>query len=432
MSGKTAEAAGPGVVMVAGSVRARCPAARLDELVNRLDSFDEAYNLIYELASERRICNTEGALVAAGAGVRAQGLPLRHVRLNEHFPVAAGSAPRDLEPLMEMLKRGQGLVLGSPVYFGDRSSQVESLLEALRSSGGAPLSGKTVGVVSVGAKRNGGQETTNILALQDCLALGANVLGNGPPTSQYGGTVVAGDVGAVLDDNFGLQTSFGTGRRVALFAGEPAQPRQDSQPPRLLLLFSSRPDSLVTEMLTQALPGGAVVEQAFLEDYAIGRCLACSPCPPPENGQADYFPCKQRDGIEPLRRQLLEADGVLLVGVLHGGQSLLAYQLFAERTRFMRRNHFELSNTPVGIINFARPGGQSLFPLRACNFALRQNALLVGPGYAGWLLEGAMRPGAEVLAGYLEHFLGQVRRYRPLKRRHRDQSRYLPVGYGGA
>lgn len=422
----------PQVLMVSGSVRARCPVERLDKLVGDLASFDDAYNLIYELASDKRICNTEGALIAAGAGVRSRGLPLRHVRLNQHFPVPSGSAPRDLESVLSLLEQSGGMVLGSPVYFGDRSSQVESLLEAARAMGEMPLLAKTVGIVSVGAKRNGGQETTNILGLQDCLDMGANVLGNGPPTSQYGGTVVAGDVGAVLDDNFGLQTSYGTGRRVALFAAEPEQTEPSKESPRLLMLFSGKPDDRIAGMLAEATPKGVAVEQAFLEDFSLGRCLACSPCPPPENGQEDYFPCRQRDGIEPLRNMMLAADGIVLVGTLHGQQGLLAYQLFAERTRFIRRNHFELANTPLGIIQFARPGGQNLFSLRACNLGLRQNALLVGPGYSGWLVNGGFSPGVEALARYLRHFTGQVLRYRMLRRHNRNQSRYQPVGYAEA
>jgi len=118
--------------------------------------------------------------------------------------------------LLEKVNNVDGIILGTPVYFGDRSSIANKFLQLTQKY--KTLNNKAFGVVSVGAKRNGGQETTNIYTLQEAMAQGAVVVGNGPKTSQYGGTVWAGDVGKAINDEFGLETCFGVGRQVSQLA----------------------------------------------------------------------------------------------------------------------------------------------------------------------------------------------------------------------
>ena len=49
------------------------------------------------------------------------------------------------------------------------------------------------------SERNGGQETTLIFQALDFLNMGCKVIGNGhDTTAQYGGTLVAGDIGKVI------------------------------------------------------------------------------------------------------------------------------------------------------------------------------------------------------------------------------------------
>lgn len=119
-------------------------------------------------------------------------------------------------PLADVLERADGLILGSPVYFGDRSSLMHSCLNFAAERD--LLSDRVVGTVSCGSKRNGGQETTNVYALFETLDHGAYIVGNVPKTCQYGGTGWGGDIGDVATDDFGLETSMGTGLRVASVA----------------------------------------------------------------------------------------------------------------------------------------------------------------------------------------------------------------------
>ena len=118
-----------------------------------------------------------------------------------------------LEELYTKIAEADGVILSTPVYFGDRSSVANKFLQVTARKN--LLQNKIFGVASVGAKRNGGQETCNIYSMIETLNQGALVVGNGPPTSQYGGTAVGGDQGHVLEDESGIDTAFGVGMKVA-------------------------------------------------------------------------------------------------------------------------------------------------------------------------------------------------------------------------
>ncbi len=111
----------------------------------------------------------------------------------------------------------RGLIIGTPVYFGNMSSLCKAFLDrciALYQPDFA-LSGKVGGVVAVGGSRNGGQEAT-IQSVQMSLFCHEMILvGNGRPSSRLGGTVWSGIEGGVLEDEFGITTTKALGRRVA-------------------------------------------------------------------------------------------------------------------------------------------------------------------------------------------------------------------------
>jgi len=112
----------------------------------------------------------------------------------------------NLENLLQIIDDSSGIVLGTPVYFGDRSSVANKILQLTNKN--KLLKNKAFGCVSVGAKRNGGQETAIIYSLFEALVQDAIVIGNGPKTCQYGGTVVAGDMHQAWQDKPGMETCF--------------------------------------------------------------------------------------------------------------------------------------------------------------------------------------------------------------------------------
>ncbi|MCU0915644.1 MAG: flavodoxin family protein [Planctomycetes bacterium] len=133
-------------------------------------------------------------------------------------PLAQGE-PDDFPPLVPNLAdpRVRGIILGTPVYFGNMSSLCRAFLERciVLYQDKFALRNKVAGVVAVGGTRNGGQEVT-IQSVQISLFCNEMILvGNGRPSPRHGATVWSGAEGGVLKDEIGLTTVKALGRRVA-------------------------------------------------------------------------------------------------------------------------------------------------------------------------------------------------------------------------
>ncbi len=125
----------------------------------------------------------------------------------------------DMQDITRKLQDAEGLILGSPVYFGNVSSQMKIFMDRSRPLRiDFKLRDKVAGAISVGASRNGGQETT-ISALHEFLLIhDAIIVGDGAPLAHYGGTGVGGLIGDTQKDEFGIDTSSNLGKRVAELA----------------------------------------------------------------------------------------------------------------------------------------------------------------------------------------------------------------------
>ena len=234
----------PCVLGVCGSPRARFKdTGRAIELIKQTESYQDLYAGIYELASNKKISNSEALMWMALFGAAREGADVDILLLKDVLRKSSGRPGTLAREAREKVDKADGLVLASPVYFGDCSSWMTFFLNEVS------LKGKVAGVVSVGAKRNGGQETNNIFTLMTAFSHGAAIVGNGPPTSQYGGTGWAGDVGAILDDNFGLATSLGTGKRVVEVTRQ-ITVRRDTPATVLLISYcmGNSPDPLCNEI----------------------------------------------------------------------------------------------------------------------------------------------------------------------------------------
>jgi multimeric flavodoxin WrbA len=111
----------------------------------------------------------------------------------------------------------RGIIIGTPVYFGNMSSLCRAFLERciVLYQDKFALRNKVAGVVAVGGTRNGGQEVT-IQSVQISLFCNEMILvGNGHPGPRLGATVWSGAEGGVLKDEFGMTTTKALGRRVA-------------------------------------------------------------------------------------------------------------------------------------------------------------------------------------------------------------------------
>jgi multimeric flavodoxin WrbA len=340
--------------------------------------------------------------------------------------------------LIQKIRDADGVILCSPVYFGDRSSVSNKVMQIALDQ--RLFERKLVASVSAGAKRNGGQETTNIFHLGEALALGAYVVGNGPKSCQYGGTVIAGDPGTAALDRWGLETCYGTGKRI----GQCAKlfnliPEKTNRPLKIAALVTmDTPERQLAHLIRQYAKemsdGFPNVEFHLIQlvDGQIERCIACSICPIPELLQTgdewDSYACiinTKRDMMKSVREIILDCDGLLIAGLNLKDMSrvLYRYQAFTERTRFVRRNDFELSNVPIACFLLEEAGamGNPMFTLKVMTSYMRHNTIICPPArelqHQGKVLESAS-------AG-LHEFLSRV----SFVASRRDVNEGFPVSY---
>ena len=117
----------------------------------------------------------------------------------------------DMQELTKIVEEADGVVMGSPVYFGDMTGLAKTFIDRLR-----PLRNvhafkfKVCGALSCGGFRNGGQETT-IHSLYDFFLIqGGIVVGDDRPTAHFGAT----GVGDTSQDDIALETCDYLARRM--------------------------------------------------------------------------------------------------------------------------------------------------------------------------------------------------------------------------
>jgi multimeric flavodoxin WrbA len=110
-----------------------------------------------------------------------------------------------------------GVILGSPVYMGIVSSPMKALIERLLDfrQNKFPLAGKVGGAVAVGGGRNTGVEMILQQLCMFMLSQSMVVVGDGPPTSHWGGALWNHFGDDISKDVDGLPTVKGVGKRVA-------------------------------------------------------------------------------------------------------------------------------------------------------------------------------------------------------------------------
>lgn len=368
------------VLVLGGSIRARLEnREQILDLANGARDLSEYIEKVSACISRgQTLSNSEiiagGAILGAvTAGCDVDYFPLVHLfppREESVFELkidAAMTAVTKLDTLeiasdafnelTSVLQSSQGVVLSTPVYFGDRSSVANKFMQICSVS--SLLRDKIFGMVSVGAKRNGGQETTDIFGLYEALSQGSFVVGNGPPTSQYGGTALGGNVGHVLEDRWGLETAVGTGKRVAEVArilGSRKTEASDGKRIKIAVLVTMDTDrkmlrNYIDGLLRQAsdeLPWVDFIVEDVI-DHRIYRCLGCVTCPKSKGKEGVLPHCVIKDPtdyLERVRKILNTADGAIVAGlnIFEAKRIIFRYQVLMERMRFIRRNDFELTN----------------------------------------------------------------------------------------
>ena len=140
------------------------------------------------------------------SGSPAAGIPLEPGRQDD-FP---SLVPKLSDPKVA------GIIIGTPVYFGNMSSLCKAFLErfmVFRKDNFA-LRNKVAGVLAVGGARDGGQELTITSVQTSLLCQNMIIVGEATPTS-HGGAAVWNNGKDFAEDELNQATAASLGRRVA-------------------------------------------------------------------------------------------------------------------------------------------------------------------------------------------------------------------------
>ena len=365
------------IVTASGSIRgSRKNRELIEDLARTKGGIPELLENIRRVTDGEPVLSNSEILAAAGMmGALQRGAEVEYLGLTELFdrkeaPVfelvdlngqdevnyidTLDISAKSLDHLCGKVEGAQGVLLTTPVYFGDRSSVANKLLQVTAQQN--LLDKHIFGVNSVGAKRNGGQETCDIYSMIEALSQGALVVGNGPPTSQYGGTAVGGNKSHVLEDEWGLVSSYGTGLKVAHASDimvKGADAPSDTPVIVTILLTIDTSDGFLMRYLedltAQVQKDMPAVEFNILRivDKTIFRCLGCVECPRGKDKDTPRCAIKDpEDYVEVVRKATTSSDAVIVAGLnlIEAHRLIHRYQVLTERMRYMRRNNFELTD----------------------------------------------------------------------------------------
>ena len=333
-------------------------------------SFLEIYDNLRKNRGDKGLSNSEVALAAALWSALQLGVDIDHLSLSEHF-LPSGKVKNE-DALKQKLVDADGLLISGPVYFGDRGSLAQSLIELIRKDGDLrrQLAEKLYGGIAVGAKRNGGQETTLIYQMLDFINLGMPSVGNdSDTTAQYGGTGHAGDVGTMHKDKYGLNTSMGTGRRMASLLHRLSHGIEVRGPIKALFLILQDQNGEAERRLRDLIElhdGELDATIVNVTTKRVLRCLACDVCPTHINVDKVYrcIISSSQDDMKTFHELMLDHDA--LVPVVYSTNDhtdvISNYQQFVERTRYLRRGDYIFSNQVVAPLVFEELGSRENYP----------------------------------------------------------------------
>jgi multimeric flavodoxin WrbA len=355
--------------------------------------FDEIYRRLRRARNDRGLSNSEAALVAALWGALQYGAQIEHVGLGAYFPMTGDA--ESLDELRDRVLAADAILVSGPVYFGDRGSVAQEFFEFLHDDEACArhVRNRIYGGIAVGAKRNGGQETTLIYQLIDATNMNMLAVGNDTETtSQYGGTAVAGDVGTLPSDNYGIKTSIGTGRRVARVGHmlELGRGQRTKDKVRISIwLLQDMPNhrgrDLMLKLGQQLVKAESGVEVRVLDftEEKIYRCIACDICPIRVGGPSEYRCIIKADTdlFHARHGELIDTDAILIgaYSPINRRSVKSVYQRFTERTRYWRRDEYLIGDRLIAPLVISEIGANQNLHIRMLTSFLRHHTVLHHP-----------------------------------------------------
>ena len=426
------------ILGISGSLRS----GYLDtNIIRALPDTRDGLTRFLENYSKSRCANSELALITALWGAKQEGASIKCITLSNFRN--SRNLNDDKAALYSLVKEADGLIISSPVYFGANSCLVQNFIEALNSNTVIQsfLPGKLFAGLAVGAKRNGGQESTLIYQLADMLNLGFLGVGNDTSTTcQYGGTVVAGNKGTMIKDEIGIETCIGAGSRIAqavqiYIAGTSPKSDQCTRFDFWILQDQNNSVNSLIQPLVSLLAKNDISSSCYrICDYLLHACKACDRCPNQKDNDGAYK-CRianTKDEFKILQDSLMQADVIVptLFSPVDRTNLVTVYQRFLERTRYLRRGDYMLSNRVVIPLIFTEIGRNEHLDLRLISSLIRHNTIMYKP-LVGMLYKGQLMNLEKIVDDWKMAIKTSVRivtgRYSLKKKAKKEK--YIPLGY---
>ena len=350
-------------------------------------SFHWIYKNLKKLPGTEGLSNSEMLLAAGLWGAKTYGAEIEAVSLSDFFEQ---TDLHSVDVLLTKVSGADGILLSGPVYFGDRSSLVHDLIRLLRKEPNV-VKDKLFAGITVGAKRNGGQETCLIYQMLDFINLGLLAVGNdADTTAQYGGTGHAGDVGSAANDEYGIRTAIGTGKRIAqvLRLKDYSSNCELRDRPKIGIIILQDSEEKAIRFVREKILESELSAKAdfrffwFVNEF-VSRCKACDMCPM-SFGRDEVYRCvirTKRDLFFKYHQNLIDCDAILLGGYssISYREDRSVYQTFMERTRYLRRGDYVLSNCLVAPFLIEEVGSRENLQLRAITSLIRHHTIMHHP-----------------------------------------------------
>ncbi len=121
----------------------------------------------------------------------------------------------NMDEILKDMSDARAIIIGSPTYFANVPAKLKDLMDKtiiLRRQG-RKLKNKIGGAIAVGGSRNGGQEYV-ILAIHNFMLIHEMLVVSDKETAHFGGIAIGRNLGDVLNDKEGLETTENMAKRI--------------------------------------------------------------------------------------------------------------------------------------------------------------------------------------------------------------------------
>ena len=399
-------------------------------------NFEEKYKLLKKYKGDRGLSNSEASLAYGLWQAYKNGSEIDYLSLSNIFE---NPNKEKLNFFKNKFLQCNGLLVSGPVYFGDRGSMAQKMIEYLNSDDDCMSHVKKIiyAGLAVGAKRNGGQETTLIFQMLDFLNMGCKVVGNGhETTSQYGGTLVAGDIGKLQSDEYGIKTALSTGKHLSEIVKKIDTDESKlvkNKYPHICNIFVLQDNieeectNLITKLIKNSKQDKIKFNIIKVFKEKVHPCIACDICPV-EYGEPSEYRCiikNKDDFFNKNHKEIVECDSFIFA--CYSGENFKNiksnYQEFVERTRYLRRDDYLLGSKLVTSFVLSEVSSNRNLHIRTLTSLIRHQNVLSKPILV--FKSGNTFINLENIKKNFNKFCDDALKVRKLN----SVSEYKPVGY---